>query len=126
MSAKLENPVAGAIIRDNENRYLLVQEKQPGAYGLWNLPAGWIDEGESPQQTAIREAKEEVGLDVKLVSQKPVLSKLNDKGNRLLTSFLTEVVGGSLKFPKEEILDAKWIGVEEIEKLKLEKFGTLG
>lgn len=117
MSVKLKNPVAGVVLKDENEQFLLVQEKQPNAYGLWNLPAGWIDEGETPQQAAIREAKEETGFDVKLQMQEPVLSKLNDKGNRLLTSFHAQIVGGVLKFPKGEILTAKWLTLEEIEDL---------
>lgn len=117
MSVELKEPVAGVVLKDEKGRYLLVQEKQLQAYGLWNLPAGWIDPGESAQQAAIREAKEEVGFDVKLQTQEPVLSKLNNKGNRLLTSFYAQIVGGVLEYPGDEILAAKWFALEEIEGL---------
>src|SRR3954462_10736335 len=35
--------------------------------GRWQLPKGWIDEGESPEQTAIREVREEAGIDAEVV-----------------------------------------------------------
>jgi 8-oxo-dGTP diphosphatase len=116
MSAK--NPVAGVVLRDGQDRYLLVQEKQKQAYGLWNLPAGWIDEGETPQQAAIREAKEEVGFDVKLIDDKPLHTALNSSKDRSLTSFKAEIIGGELKFQEDELLDAKWLSLEEIKRLK--------
>lgn len=116
----MNNPVAGVVIRSDEGKYLLVQEKQPKAYSLWNLPAGWIDEGETPQQAAIREAKEEAGLDVELVQQEPLLKSLNDDGTRELISFLAKVTGGDLKPQESELLDAKWLSVQEIEALMLE------
>lgn len=117
MKPKGNVPVGGVVIRNEEGNYLLTQEKQPKAYGLWNLPAGWQDDGETLQQTAIREAKEEVGLDVELLDDKPLLSMLNDSGDRTLTSFLGKVVGGKLKFQEEELLDAKWFSLKEIEQL---------
>jgi len=60
--------VAGVVIR-KDDKYLLVQEKQPKAYGLWNFPAGMVDVGESLEQAAIREAKEESGYDVELIKE---------------------------------------------------------
>jgi 8-oxo-dGTP pyrophosphatase MutT (NUDIX family) len=113
----MQNPVAGVVIRNDKGEYLLVQEKQPKAYGLWNLPAGWIDEGETPQQAAVREAKEEVGLDVKLTDNEPLHQAMNTAKDRTLTSFEAEVIGGEMKFQKEELLDAKWLSIKEIEEL---------
>ncbi len=43
--------VAGCVIR-RDSTYLLVQEKQKKAYGLWNLPAGYVDKGETIEQAA--------------------------------------------------------------------------
>lgn len=113
----MNNPVAGVVIRNDYGKYLLVQEKQPKAYGLWNLPAGWIDKGETPQQAAIREAKEEVGLDVELIQEEPVLRSQNDDGTRELISFLTRVIDGELKPQASELLDARWLNVRSVEKL---------
>jgi len=57
--------VAACVIRDKSGKYLLVQEAQPKVYGLWNLAAGHVDKGESIEKAAVREAKEETGLDVR-------------------------------------------------------------
>jgi 8-oxo-dGTP diphosphatase len=53
---------AAAIVFDNEGRVLLVRE----GYGRhrWSLPGGRMDEAELPHETAVREAREETGLDV--------------------------------------------------------------
>jgi 8-oxo-dGTP diphosphatase len=52
---------AGAVVFDAEGRILLVRQ----GYGdfLWDIPAGAGDPGESAQDTAIRELREEAGLD---------------------------------------------------------------
>lgn len=49
--------VAACVIKDSDNRYLLVQEAQPKVYRLWNLPAGHVDRGETIEDAAVREAK---------------------------------------------------------------------
>ena len=69
--------VAGVVIK-KDGKYLLIQEKKPKAYMLWNFPAGKVDVGESIEQAAIREAKEESGYDVELIKEIAVFPcKLN-------------------------------------------------
>lgn len=51
-----------AVVLNEKNEILLVQEK---ADGLWSLPGGWSDVGYTPKEVAVKEVKEETGLDVK-------------------------------------------------------------
>ena len=60
--------VAGVVV-EKDSKYLLVQEKKELVYGLWNLPAGKVDEGETVEEAAVREAKEEVGYKVRLIKK---------------------------------------------------------
>jgi ADP-ribose pyrophosphatase YjhB (NUDIX family) len=55
------------IIIEVENGIVLIKRKNP-PYG-WALPGGFVDYGESLEKAAIREAKEETSLDIKLISQ---------------------------------------------------------
>jgi len=107
--------VAGVLIRKND-KYLLVQEKKAIAHGLWNWPAGHIDEGATVEETAIREAKEETGYDVELGRKLGVFHKEGDRAQKHI--FEAKIVGGELKFPKGEILDARWFTLEEIGAMK--------
>lgn len=107
--------VAAAVIKKDE-RYLLVQEKQKRAYGLWNFPAGRVDVGDTIEQTAVKEAKEETGYDVALVRK---LIVHQDTANESVKhAFEANIIGGELLFPKDEILDAQWFTVDEIRKMK--------
>jgi 8-oxo-dGTP diphosphatase len=55
-------PCAGAIIRDEAEQLLLIQRRnEPGA-GLWSLPGGRIEAGETGEQAVVREVAEETGL----------------------------------------------------------------
>ncbi len=114
------NVVAGVVIKQ-EGKYLLVQEKQPKAYGLWNLPAGRVDVGDTIEQTAIKEAKEESGYDVELVRKIGIFQ--NDATEAVKHAFEAKIIGGELKFPEDELLDAKWFTIEEIENMKDELRG---
>ena len=57
-------PTADVVIHDNRRRIVLVRRKNP-PLGM-ALPGGFIEEGESAEHAAVREMKEETGLDVTL------------------------------------------------------------
>ncbi len=104
--------VAGCVIRQGDGKYLLVQEKQPKVYGLWNLPAGYLDKGETIENAAIREAKEETGYDVELDNKIGIYHETIESPVR--HAFSAYIVGGELNIQEDEILDAGWFSYEEI------------
>lgn len=72
MSGQYRNPVPTVdiiieIIKDGSRKIVLIERKNP-PFG-WALPGGFVDYGESLEQAACREAKEETGLDVELQRQ---------------------------------------------------------
>ena len=58
----------GTIVRDDGERVLLLRRAIEPGYGKWVFPGGFVDRGEVVEQAAIREAREETGLDVTLVA----------------------------------------------------------
>jgi ADP-ribose pyrophosphatase YjhB (NUDIX family) len=56
----------GTIITDPENRVVLVRRAIEPGYGKWVFPGGYVDRGEEVRAAAVREAREETGLDVRL------------------------------------------------------------
>src|SRR5512138_371420 len=56
--------VGTAIIITRDDKVLLMKRKGPHGHGTWSTPGGHLDFGETPEQGAAREAKEEMGLDV--------------------------------------------------------------
>lgn len=107
--------VAGVVIKQN-GKYLLLQEKQPKAYMLWNFPAGKIDVGETIEQAAIREAKEESGYNVELIRQIDIFH--STVTSAVQHAFEAKIIDGELKIPENEIMDAKWFTFEEIKQMK--------
>ncbi len=109
--------VAGTVVRDSDGRYLMIQEKRADIYGLWNIPAGHQDPGETLQQAAIREAYEESGLQVKLLSSKPIYVGPTANKAHMFHAFPATIIGGSVNAPEDEVLQIQWLTFAEIKKL---------
>jgi len=56
----------GAIIRDERDHIVLVRRAIEPGYGKWVFPGGYVDRGEQVEAAAIREAREETGLDIRI------------------------------------------------------------
>ena len=107
--------VAGTILK-RDGKYLLVQERKPNIYGLWNIPTGKIEEGEIVEQTAIREAKEETGYEIVLKEKIGVYHERLDLACKHI--FTGDIIGGEFKYQEEELLGADWFTYDEIMNMK--------
>ena len=96
--------------------YLLVQEKFEKAYGKWNLPAGHVDPGETVAQAAVREVQEETGLIV--VTDHEVFSEAIPEREREFHIFTAQIAAGTLKVHPDEIMDARWFTLDQIYQLQ--------
>ena len=68
------------VVFDVNNKVLLSQRNQPQtpyAHDKWQFPGGGMEFGEDPIETVKREVKEETGIDIELLSEKPVLHSSN-------------------------------------------------
>lgn len=107
--------VCGVVLQ-KDGKFLLVQEKNPKVYGKWNLPGGYVDQGETLEEAAIREAFEEVGLKVEIIRQLLVLHR--DAQRPVLHAYAAEIISGELHSSEEELLDAQWFSLDEIRMMK--------
>ncbi len=110
---KYRNPLVtvDVIIEINAN-IVLIERKNP-PYG-WALPGGFVDYGESLEASAVREAKEETSLDIRLVEQFHTYSDPNrdPRHHTVTTVFIAQ--GAGTPQPAD---DAKNIGVFTRENL---------
>jgi ADP-ribose pyrophosphatase YjhB (NUDIX family) len=59
-------PCVGAVVRDGAGRLLLIRRGHEPSRGLWSLPGGRVEPGETLQAAVVREVREETGLDVRV------------------------------------------------------------
>jgi len=115
----------GAVILQDEKIILVKRRAEPGK-GRWSIPGGTVHLGEKVREATIREAKEESGLDVEIVDDRPIDafdSIITDDRGRTqyhftLLEFLTKPKGGSLK-AAEDAAEARWVPLEEVKKYDL-------
>jgi 8-oxo-dGTP diphosphatase len=107
-----------AIIPFPPERILLIKRRTRPFRGYWALPGGRVDAGETIEETAIREVKEETGLDVEMVSK---IGEYHEQGvqdsveyNYYPACFLVKVVGGEIKKQESEIEDIKLFSLSAI------------
>jgi len=109
------NVIVTVCIKEKD-KFLIVQEGIPKAYGLWNFPGGHLDDNESILDGAIREVKEETGLDVELTGILSIQRSL--LGENIVRIVLNaKEIGGNINYNKNEILDCKWVAIEEFKKM---------
>jgi ADP-ribose pyrophosphatase len=101
---------------DAKKRVLLVRQyRVPAAQMMWELPAGKVDEGETPAQAAKRELIEETGVRAKkwkkLASFFPSPGYVEEK----MTVFLaTELTEGEAKPMEDERIETRWFTKKEL------------
>ncbi|MFL5384595.1 MAG: NUDIX domain-containing protein [Longimicrobiaceae bacterium] len=119
-------PAVAALIRDGEGRILLQRRADDGR---WNLPAGAIDPGESPDQAVVREVREETGLEVRPVRVAGVFGGPDGFRHRYpngdeveFTAIVFEcaVAGGSLDSGDEETAELGWFHPQDRPPLSIE------
>lgn len=98
-----------AIIRDNK---ILLTKRED--FEVWCLPGGHTDPGESIAQTAIREAREETGLEVSLCQLVGLYSRPGWQNGYNVALFTAEVVGGEMQPQVEEVIDIGWFDPDEL------------
>ena len=88
----------------------------------WQLPKGLVDAGESPELTAVREVREEAGIDVQLVAPLDTIEYwyvgTERDGERVryhkrVHFYLMEYVGGDVADHDMEVNEARWIELDE-------------
>jgi len=97
---------AAAIVINDKNELLLIKGPRRG----WEMPGGQVEEGESLSQAAIRETKEESGIDIEIIRFCGIFQNI---GNSICnTLFLAKPIGGEL-IRTSESLDSGFFPIEE-------------
>lgn len=109
---------AAIFIEDEHGRLLLLQQEAKWKDQKWGPPAGGMEAFESPAETAFREAKEEIGVEVKLVDLVGIYTaKRGSNKTGLAFVFRGKLKSNELNLREGEIKNARFFSPEEIEDL---------
>lgn len=112
------DPKVGVGVAVVENgRLLLVKRAMNPERGKWSLPAGFVDQGEDPKETATREALEETGLIVQIEGVLDVFHNPPGAGGAsVFILYRAQVIGGRL-LAGDDAADAGFFALDQLPEL---------
>jgi 8-oxo-dGTP pyrophosphatase MutT (NUDIX family) len=118
-------PAVSVLPADGAGRLLLVRNADNG---LWSTIGGSVEPDESPWDAAVREAREEAGVEVALTGIRAVLGgpqfrvryPSGDECSYVSTVFDAQVLSGEPHPDGEETLDARWFAVAELADVEMD------
>jgi 8-oxo-dGTP diphosphatase len=117
----------GAVVVE-DGRVLVMRRAGAHGAGLWGLPGGHQEFGESPEHTAVREVAEETGLVVDVTARLGFTDDpMPDIGRHYVTLFLAcRRTGGELRLMEpEKATDLAWLTLDELRERRDELFVPL-
>lgn len=119
-------PFVGASIAIFRNgQVLLAKRGATAGFGLYSLPGGLVELGESAEEAARREAREEVGVDAEIIGlagNMDVIEKTQEgiRQHYVVLAFAAEWRSGEPR-PSSEALDTLWADVDHLGALRMTK-----
>lgn len=111
-----------AVFKDR--KVLLVKRGRPPFAGLWSLPGGKVEGGETPRQAACRELKEETGIEAEVEgiidTVRVAAGGADDSMTYRLTVFYGRPIGGRLQSATDSEM-AEWVNLDDIDALPMTK-----
>jgi ADP-ribose pyrophosphatase YjhB (NUDIX family) len=112
-------PCVGVIVTDGQGRLLMIKRgHEPGA-GLWSIPGGRIEPGETDAEAVIREMLEETSLAVEVDRLIGRVQRPGLNGAVIdIRDYAATVTGGTLR-PGDDAADARWVAPGELDSLEI-------
>jgi len=110
-------PVASVVLANHRREVLLVRRAKEPFKGMWCCPIGFAETGESIEDAALRELKEEAGVDGKITQLLDVGSHVNPLyGELLIVTFEVEKTGG-FEVAGDDASEARYFPIMNLPKL---------
>jgi 8-oxo-dGTP diphosphatase len=120
-----KRPVIGVpVIIINSKKEILLGKRSKKSFfypDKWGLPGGMMEYNENPEETAKREVREELGIEIKIIKKLDIYNRLPNKDCKLHSidiPFIAEISKGNPE-PKDETTKIRWFEPFEIKKIKL-------
>ena len=104
----------GAIIVNDKKQVLLVKQ----TLGHYSFPKGHVEAGETEEETAIRETKEETNIDIEITSKDRFIVNYNvrDNINKDVIYFIAKPISFDAKPQETEVAQVLWVDIDDVAK----------
>ena len=107
-----------SIIGIKKDKIVLIKRGIEPSKGSWAPPSGFMEYGEPPEETALREFYEETSLKAKIIKLLGVYSQHTEiYGNLVIITFLVQITGGKIK-AGDDAEEASFFNIDEIPPMK--------
>jgi ADP-ribose pyrophosphatase YjhB (NUDIX family) len=110
-------PCAGVVITDEDGRILLGRRAREPYAGMWETPGGFVELAEHPEDAAVREVHEELGLACTLTGVVGTYVERSARGGHLLVLVYTGTVGGEVRLDPSEVTECRWFAPDEVPRV---------
>lgn len=108
------NPVPGAqALVEREGRVLLGRRRFDPSAGLWDVPGGFLEETEHPDDALRRELREETGLEIEPTEYLGTWLQAYDGRTVLCLTWVARAVGGAER-PGDDLVELRWFPPDEL------------
>ncbi len=117
---KYNDPSPGAsALPVKDGKVLLAVRKDDPFKGTYDVIGGFVKPGESAEEAAVRETKEETGLNVKVIKLLASYPDVYGEGGDpiLVLQFVVEIVDGEMK-ASDDVSELEWVDIDDLPKLK--------
>lgn len=117
---KIEISAGGVVYRISKGiEVILCRHDTLKGNEVWSLPKGWVEKGEKVEHAALREVREETGLDAKIVNKIDTINywfynpKEHVRVKKTVYFYLMEATSGDMSRHDFEVKEVRWFPIEE-------------
>ncbi|MCW2886686.1 MAG: 8-oxo-dGTP diphosphatase [Streptosporangiaceae bacterium] len=107
----------GAVVHDRAGRLLVIRRGHPPGEGLWSLPGGRVEPGETDAAAVVRELREETGLDVVPGALIGSVTRPGPAGVRYDIHDYAATVTGGVPHAGDDAAEVQWVTEPELRAL---------
>jgi 8-oxo-dGTP diphosphatase len=108
----------GLVTRRAEDGRVEVALVHRPRYDDWSFPKGKVDRPETDEEAALREVREETGLECALGAELPTVRYLDGRGRpKRVRYWIMTVVAGAIEIPNSEVDDLRWLAPDDASRL---------